>query len=124
MVDPKLHNIYVRHVSPSFVQQKGRAKHKRLEDCSLEEVRFITCFNVLNESIHPIPGRSNSYNNILKFLGRKKFKTFADLSNSYFQMKVHKKLSKYLGVMTPFRGIKVMTRLGQGLLNSNVELDQ
>ena len=37
---------------------------------------------------------------------------FADLSNSYFQTKVHKKLWKYLGVMTPFRGIKVMARLG------------
>ena len=49
---------------------------------------------------------------------------FADLSNSYFQTKVHKKLWKYLGVMTPFRGIKVMARLGQGLHNANVELDQ
>ena len=26
--------------------------------------------------------------------------------------------------MTPYRGIKVLTRLGQGLLNSDVELDQ
>ena len=39
-------------------------------------------------------------------------------------MKVHKRLWKYLGVMTPFRGIKVMARLGQGLLNADVELDQ
>ena len=39
-------------------------------------------------------------------------------------MKVHKKLWKYLGAITPFRGIKVMARLGQGLLNADVELDQ
>ena len=124
LVDPKVHGIDIRHVSPCFIQQKGRAKHKQLDDCSLDEVRFISCFNVLNESIHPIPGRSNSYNDILKFLGRHKFFIFADLTSSYFQIMVHKRLWRYLGVMTPFRGIKVMTRLGQGLLNSDVELDQ
>ena len=37
---------------------------------------------------------------------------------------VHRRLWRFLGVMTPFRGIKMMTRLGQGLLNSDVELDQ
>ena len=31
---------------------------------------------------------------------------------------------KYLGVMTPHRGLRVMSRLGQGLLNSDVDLDQ
>ena len=87
-------------------------------------MRFISCFNVLNESIHSIPGRLNSYNDILKFLVRYKYLIFMDLSSSYFQIKVHKKMWKYLGVMMPFRGIKVMTRLGQGLLNSDVKLDQ
>ena len=72
-------------------------------------MRFISCFNVLNESIHSIPGRLNSYNDILKFLVRYKYLIFMDLSSSYFQIKVHK---------------MVMTRLGQGLLNSDVKLDQ
>jgi hypothetical protein len=124
LVDPKRHGIDIRHVSPCFIQQKGRAKHKPLGQCALSEVRFITCFNVLNDSIHPVQGRSNSYNDILKFLGRYKFFVFADLMSSYFQVKVHKRLWKYLGVMTPHRGLKVMTRLGQGMLNSDVELDQ
>ena len=124
LVDPKIHKIDIRHVSPSFIQQKARAKHKQLDDCTLDEVRFISCFNVLNESIHPIPGRSNSYNDIIKFFGRHKFLICADLSSSYFQIMVHQRLWRFLGVMTPFRGIKLMTRLGQGLLNSDVELDQ
>ena len=124
MVDPKQVQVDVRHVSPCFVTQKARAKHKRLEDCSLEEIRFITCFNVLNDSIHPIPGRSNSYNDILKFFGRHRYLICADLSNSYFQIKVDKKYWKYMGVMTPHRGIRIITRLGQGLLNSDVDLDQ
>ena len=34
LVDPKLHNIDVQHVSPCFIHQKGRAKHKKLEEWS------------------------------------------------------------------------------------------
>ena len=124
LVDPMKENIEIRHVSPCFITQKARAKHKSLDQCTLDEVRFITCFNVLNDSIHPIPGRSNSYNDILRYLSRHRYHIFADLSNSYFQIKMHKKHWKYLGVMTPHRGLRVLTRLGQGLLNSDVDLDQ
>ena len=124
LADPKSNNIDVRNVSPCMIQQKARAKHKPLDQCTLSEVRFITCFNALNDFIHPISGRSDAYNDIIKFLGRHKFFIFADLADSYFQVKVEKKLWKYLAVMTPYRGIKVLTRLGQGLLNSDVELDQ
>ena len=124
VVEPNQHNVEVRHVSPCFITQKARAKHKPLEQCSLDEVRFISCFNVLNDSIHPIPGRSNSYHDILKFFGRHRFIICADLSNSYFQIKVAKKHWKYLAVMSPHRGLRILTRLGQGLLNSDVDLDQ
>lgn len=125
IVDPsKIPNCNVRLVSPSFVQQKARAKHKPLDQCSLDEIRYITCFNALNDSIHPIPGRSSTYNDIIKFCARKKFRIHADLTNSYFQVKVHKKFWQYLGVMTPYRGLRVFTRLGQGLLNSDVHLEQ
>ena len=124
LLDPKKNNIDIRHVSPCFIQQKARAKHKPLDKCDLSEVRFITCYNVLNDSIQPVYNVSKTYNDILKFMARHKFLIFADLLNSYFQVKVKKKLWKYLAVMTPHRGLRVMTRCGQGLLNSNVELDQ
>ena len=58
--------------------------------------------NILNKSIRPVPGRSNSYNDILKFMVHKKYLIFADLSSSYFQVKVPERLRRYLGVMTPF----------------------
>ena len=38
LVDPQTYNIDVRHVSPSFIQQKGRAWHKELEKCELDEI--------------------------------------------------------------------------------------
>ena len=122
--DPSKAGISVRNVSPTFIQQKWRAKHKPLAECSLDEIRYITCFNALNDSIHSIPGRSSVYNDILKFCARKKFRIHADLTSSYFQVKVHRKFWQYLGVMTPYRGLRVITRLGQGLLNSDVHLEQ
>ena len=124
LIDPKEQNIDILHVSPSFIQQKGRAKHKKLRDCSLDEVRFITGFNVLNEDIKPVTGRSTSAVDIFKFLGKWKYFIFADFCNSYFQIPMAKRLWGYLGIMTPFRGIKIITRAGQGLLNSDYELDQ
>ena len=124
LTDPKHHGIDIRHASPCFIQQKARARHKPLDKCDLSEIRFITSFNVLNDSIHPMQGRSNTYNDIVKFLGRFKHFIFADLLNSYFQVKVDKRFWKYLAIMTPHRGMKVLTRCGQGLLNSDFHLDE
>ena len=124
LADPSKVDTDVRLVSPTFIQQKGSAKHKPLAQCSLNEIRFITCFNSLNDSIHPVSGRSNSYNDIMKYMASQPYCIHADLTSSYFQVKVHKKFWKYMGVMTPYRGIRVLTRLGQGLLNSDVHLEQ
>ena len=114
--------VPIHHVSPHFITQKARAKHKPLQECSLDELRFITCCNVLNDSIHPIPGRSSNYNDILTFMADWKYHIFADLSNSYFQIKIAPSQLKYMGIMTPHRGIRIMNRLSQGLLNSDVHL--
>ena len=46
------------------------------------------------------------------------------LHNSYFQIPVKKQLWGYMAITTPYRGIRLLTRTGQGLLNSNVHLDQ
>ena len=61
---------------------------------------------------------------IFKFLSRWKYHIFADLNNSYFQLHVKKHLWSYLGITTPYKGIRVLTRTGQGLLGSDVELEQ
>ena len=47
LVDPKEHGIDIRYVSPCFIQQKGRAKHKKLEERTLDEAGFFSCFNIL-----------------------------------------------------------------------------
>ena len=124
LVDPKAYGISVLHVSPSWIQQKGRAKHKNLQDCTLDELRFITAFNTLNDCIRPKPTTSCSATTIFKFLAQWKFHIFGDLNNSYFQLPVRKRLWGYLGVQTPYKGVRVMTRTGQGLLGSDVELGE
>ena len=124
LVDPMEAQVDVLHLSPIMIQQKGRAKHKKLQNSSLEEVRFISCQNVLNDSIKPIPSTSTSQAKIAKFLGRWKYHIYADLHNSYFQIPIKRSLWGYLAVTTPYRGIKILTRAGQGLLNSDVHLDQ
>ena len=92
LVDPKLHDITVVHVSPSWIQQKGRARHKQLQECTLDELRFITAFNTLNDFIRPKPSTSCSASTIFKFLARWKYHIYADLNNSYFQLHVKKSL--------------------------------
>ena len=124
LVDPAEVDVDIKHVSPIMIQQKGRAPHKKLQDCSLEEVRFISCQNVLNDSIKPIPSTSTSQVKITKFLSRWRHHAYADLYNSYFQIPIKKQLWGYMAVNTPFRGIRLLTRAGQGLLNSDVHLDQ
>ena len=124
LVDPQTHNIQVRKISPSFILQKGRAKHKKLEDCSVDELRWVVAFNNLNDSLLPKPSKPTSSKNILSFLAKHKYHIFADLHNSYFQIPIAKRDWQWMGVRTPFKGVRVLTRAGQGLLNSEHDLDE
>ena len=124
LADPEVLGIDIKHVSPTLIQQKGRAKHKSLAECTLDEIRFISCQNVLNDSIKPVQSSSTLYIKIFKFLGRWKYHIFADMHNSSFQIPIEKRLWGYMAINTPFRGMRVKTRTGQGLLNSDVHLDQ
>lgn len=124
LVDPQTHNIQVKKVSPSFILQKGRAKHKKLEECSLDDIRWVVAFNNLNDDLLPKPSKQTSGRNVLTFIAKHRFHIHADLYNSYFQIPVRKQDWQWLGVRTPFRGVRVLTRAGQGLLNSETELDE
>ena len=124
LVNPHDHGIEVKSVSPSWVIQKGSAKTKCLKDCTIDELRWVVAFNNLNSHLLPKPAKVSSLTKAVKFLARWKFHILADLHNSYFQIHIAKKHWCWLGVMTPFRGLRVLTRLGQGLLNSEGELDE
>jgi hypothetical protein len=65
LAHPHDHNIQVRLISPSWVLQKGSAKHKKLQDCRLEE---LFAFNALNDHLLPQPSKPSSAIKALKFL--------------------------------------------------------
>ena len=124
LAHPHNHDIQVKLISPSWVLQKGSAKHLKLQDCTLDQLRYVLAFNALNDHLLPQPAKPSSSITALKFLARWKYHIFADLKNSYFQIHVAKKDWCWLGVMTPFKGVRVLIRAGQGLLNSEAELDE
>ena len=105
LVDPQKHNIQVRKISPSFILQKGRAKHKKLDDCCIDEIRWVVAFNNLNDCILPKPSKPTSSKNILSFLAKHKYHIYADLHNSYFQIPIARKDWQWMGVRTPFKGV-------------------
>ena len=78
----------------------------------------------LNDHIHPVHSKNTTYKEICIFLARWKYFVLFDLTNSYFQIPLKKELWPYMAVMTPHRGIKILTRAGQGLQNSDTELEQ
>ncbi len=90
----------------------------------MDEIRWVVAFNTLNAHLLPKPAKVSSLTKAVKFLARWKFHILADLHNSYFQIHIAKKHWCWLGAMTLFRGLRVLTRLGQGLLNSEGELEE
>ena len=98
--------------------------NKKSTNSSLEDIRFISCQDVLNETIRPILCTSTSQIKITKFLSKWRYHPFADLHSSYIQIPIAKQLWRYIGVNSPFRGIRLLTQAGQGLLDIDVHLDQ
>lgn len=47
-----------------------------------------------------------------------------DLKSTFFQNYMDLKAQPYLGIMTPFGGLRVLTRSGQGLTGQSEELDE
>ena len=74
--------------------------------------------------IKPIPMHVPKTDDILIMLGRWKELIIFDLYNGYFQMKMEDDSSQWLGVQTPFGGLRVMARSGQGLLGQAEELNE
>ena len=57
-------------------------------------------------------------------LGRWKHIIIVDLYNAFFQNHIHPEDQPYLGIMTPFGGLRVLARSGQGLIGQSEELDE
>ena len=62
--------------------------------------------------------------NIYIMLGRWKHIIVFDLYTAFYQNHMDKESQPWLGIMTPFSGLRALTRSGQGLLRQSKELDK
>ena len=65
-----------------------------------------------------------SVNDIHTKLGRWKHLIIFDLHNAFYQNHMDQDSQKWLGIITPFSGLRVLARSGQGLLGQSEELDE
>ena len=121
---PQDHNINVQSVCPSFIQRKQRAKDKSKNLLTKEDVRLLINFGPVNDKIKPLPIHVPKTDDILIMLGRWKHIIIFDLYNGYFQNHMSKDSIPWLGVQTPFGGLRVIARSGQGLLGMAEEFDE
>ena len=112
---PQDHNITVQAVCPSFLQRKQRAKEKAKHLLTKDDVRLLINFGPINERIKPVPTHVTKTDDILIMLGRWKHLIVFDLFNGYFQNHMKKEAIPWLGIQTPFGGLRVLARSGQGL---------
>ena len=124
LTDPYEHDIQVKCIHPCFLQKKGRAAHKKVEECELSELRFLTAANAVNDKCRQIQTTVPDQNEIFKFIGNNKYAIYADLYESFFQNHLNKKDWGYMAINSPYKGLRVYTRSTQGLLNQDEELSQ
>ena len=121
---PQDHGINVQSVCPSFIQRKQRAKDKSKQSLTKDDVRLLINFGPVNDKIKPVPTHVTKTNDVLIMMGRWKYIIIFDLFNGYFQNHMAKEAIPWLGVQTPYGGLRVIARSGQGLMGMAEEFDE
>ena len=113
LAKPEDVNVDVEYVSPSFLTEKPSGGY-----------RLVTAFNNLGQYTKILPTVSNTCDDVLRKLSKWKYLIKADLTKSFFQIPVAKSSMKYLGTVTPFKGLRVYTRSAMGMPGSSEHLHE
>lgn len=113
LAKPEDVGVTVEHVSPSFLVHKPDGTH-----------RLVTAFNAIGTYAKPLPSRSVCTDDVLRFLSAHEFIIKTDMTKQFFQLPMHKGSMKYLGVLTPYKGLRVYTRAAMGMPGSTEHLDE
>ena len=107
--------VKIEHVSPSFLVKKPDGTH-----------RLVTAFNNIASYSKSIPSKPSSTDDIvlLRFLAGFNFIIKTDMTKQFFQLAMKKSSLKYLGVLTPYKGMRVYTRAAMGMPGSSEHLDE
>ena len=109
---PEEEGITLEHVNPCFLVKKPSGDH-----------RLVTSFNGLTNFVKPPPSRVQDVNEVLRFLAGWKFVIKSDMKDQFYQLKMRRDSMKYLGVMTPFKGLRIYRRAVMGCPGSSEFLD-
>ena len=121
---PQDYGIQVQHVSPAFLVRKQRAKNKPKNELTPKDVRLVVNFGKINDHLKNIPTPITKPRDIFTHLGRWKHIIVMDLFQGFFQNHMSTQDGQWMGISTPFGGLRFMRRSGQGLLGQSEELDE
>ena len=77
-----------------------------------DDCRLLINYGPINNLIKNIPSAITTPNDVFNHLGRWKHIIIIDLYNAFFQNHIHPDNQPYLGIMTPFGGLRVLARSG------------
>ena len=121
---PQDYNINVQYCSPSFLVRKQKAKNKAKQDLTIDDVRLVVNFSKLNGFLKNIPTTVTKTKDVFTQLGKWNYIITMDLQSGFFQNHMSMTDAEWLGITTPFGGMRFLKRSGQGLIGQSEELDE
>ena len=110
LAKPEDVGVKVEYVSPSFLVKKGD-----------HDFRLVTAFNTIGTYAKPSPSRTTTTDDVFCFLTQHKYIIKTDMTKQFFQLPMQKSSLKYLGVITPFKGLRVYTRAAMGMPGEHLD---
>ena len=112
LAKPETVNVKVEYVSPSFLVKKPGG-----------DSRLVTAFTHIASYTKPLPSRATSCDDVLRFLAQYRYMIKTDMTKQFYQLPMESSSMKYLGVLTPYKGMRVYTRAAMGMPGSTEHLD-
>ena len=98
---PQTDGINVQHVSPSFLVRKQRAKTKKANELTKDDMRLVVNFGKLNDYLKNIPSPITKPRDIFYQLGKWNFIITSDLFQGFYQNHMNEKDAPWLGLTPP-----------------------
>ena len=121
---PQDNDVIIQYCSPSFLVRKQKAKNKSKTDLTKSDVRLVVNFTKINDYLKNLPTSVVKPKDIFSQLGKWNYIVAMDLHSGFFQNHMSCDDAQWLGITTPFGGLRYLKRSGQGLIGQSEELDE
>ena len=105
--------VNVEYLNPSFLIKTRSGGH-----------RLVTAFSDVGRYSKPQPSLMPDVDGTLRKIAQWQYIATTDLSNSFYQIPISRESTKYCGVVTPFRGVRVYARPAMGMPGSETALEE